>query len=425
MDGTYRITTLGCKVNKADSLSIEEGFCRRGYVPASLGETPQVWVVNTCAVTEEAFRKSKKEVKRARKSGARVAATGCAVEMKPEVFEEIGVFCAVKNKDKENISNYFTTRGKRANYILSGGRTRMPLKIQDGCERNCSYCVVPRLRQKACLPMEEVLARARELTRNGAGEIVLCGIDVGRYEDPESGKGLEGLLLDLAKEVPDTWIRLSSIELSEVSEGMISLFGERNPGNICPHLHIPLQSADDKVLSDMGRGYTREEFFAKLSYIKERIPNVAVSTDVMVGFPTEGEAEFLHTLAFLKEASFSRTHVFKYSPRPGTRAEKLDDAISPQEKSERARRVREVASSSARDFHWGFLGRIIMVLMESFDEGGGVLKGRAMPYVRVDVQGCPELVGKKMPVVVEEANENGLKGRLQDLATGSNDFFGR
>ncbi|MDD5447544.1 MAG: MiaB/RimO family radical SAM methylthiotransferase [Actinomycetota bacterium] len=426
MDGTYRITTLGCKVNKADSLAIEEGFCQRGYVPVPQGEPPEVWVVNTCAVTEEAFRKSKKEVKRAKKSGARIAVTGCAVEMKPEAFEEIGVFYAVKNIHKENIPGYFITRGERANHALVRERTRVPLKIQDGCERGCSYCVIPRLRQRVCLPMEKVLARARELAQGGAGEIVLCGIDVGRYEDPESGKGLEELLLGLAEEVPDTWIRLSSIELSEVSEGVISLLAERNPGNICPHLHIPLQSADNKVLFDMGRGYTREEFFEKLSRIKRRIPDVAVSTDAMVGFPTEGEKEFLHTLDFLKEAGFSRTHVFKYSPRPGTKAEAFGDVVSPREKSERARRAREVASSSACDFHHGFVGRIIMVLMESFcEEDGGVLRGRAMPYMQVSVRGWPELVGKKVPAVIEEANSNGLKGRLEDLTMGCNNFSGR
>ncbi|MFH1149865.1 MAG: MiaB/RimO family radical SAM methylthiotransferase [Actinomycetota bacterium] len=362
---TYRVTTLGCRVNRADSLAIERQLAGAGYRRAAPGETPSVWVVNTCAVTGEGMRKSRKAVRRSAASGARVFVTGCGVDFDPEAFDVEGVESLMDNAGKPGIARSMTPLrgGVPAESWAPEDLTRVPVKVQEGCERRCSYCVVPHLRPDPySRSMRDVLSEVRLLKGSGVGEVILCGIDLGGYRDPETGADLVALAQRVLEDAAPSWVRLSSIELSDVTDGLVGLIGEEQ--GLCPHLHLPLQSGDGGVLRDMARSYTPEWFLERISVLRERAPGISITTDVMVGFPTEGDEEFENTARVLEAMSVSRVHVFRYSPRRGTAAHPMGDPVDPAVKRARALAVRGIAARSAQRFQEGLVGRIIPVLVE-------------------------------------------------------------
>ncbi|MHB8895215.1 MAG: radical SAM protein, partial [Candidatus Geothermincolia bacterium] len=240
---TYRVTTLGCRVNKADSLAIERELASRGFRRAGPDAVPDVWVLNTCAVTSEGMRKSRKAVRRSASSGARVIVTGCGVDFDAKAFEVEGVDSLFTNVDKENIVE--RTLGPAGAMRLEPQfnkeeLVRVPVKVQEGCRRFCAYCVVPFLRpEPSSKPTAEIVREVEELERRGVGEAILCGIDLGSYLDPDTGGRLDSVVEAVSETAPGIWLRLSSIELSDVGEGILEHMRARR---LSSHLHLPLQS---------------------------------------------------------------------------------------------------------------------------------------------------------------------------------------
>lgn len=417
-ENTYRITTLGCRVNRADSLGIERDFARFGYRPARRGENPELWVVNTCAVTAEGSRKSRKAVRKCTQSGARVVVTGCASEMDRAAFEgEHGVDMVVPNRDKHRLASSISRAGdpgEAAVPWVPTGLARVPVKVQDGCRRYCSYCVVPYLRgELVCRDLSSVLEEVGALAGAGVGEAIICGIDLGGYRDPESGDGLERLVREIIRVAGGMWIRLSSLELYDISDGLLELLKEDDC--LCKHLHLPLQSGDGGVLSDMGRMYSPEAFYEKVEYIRRAVPGIAVTTDVMVGFPTESEAAFENTRSLLSDIGFSRVHVFRYSPRPGTAAFALGDPVETAIKKRRSAELRKLTSASAERFNAALVGRIIPVLVEgNMESEPGHVFARAESFAGVVMKGDGALVGRKVRARMISAAAEGFRGETTD-----------
>ncbi len=417
---TYRVSTLGCRVNRADSLAIERELASAGLIRAHPGEVPTVWVVNTCAVTAEGMKKSRKLIRRCARSGAAVVVTGCGVDFDAGELDAPGVAAVFGNVRKDEAAT--------AAAGLAGCRAcapqplewspedlvRIPVKVQEGCERFCTYCIVPHLRPpSSSRAAAEVVDEVRSLARLGVGEVIICGIDLGSYREPDTGGGLESLVSAVLDAVPDTWVRLSSIELSDVSDGLAALLRDRD--NLCRHLHLPMQSADESVLAAMGRDYKPADFLARVGELRRQVPGLTVTTDVMVGFPGEDDPAFGRTKQALESAGFSRVHVFKYSPRRGTSACRLGDPVEPAVKQERATELRRAAGAAADRFHRTFVGRIIPVLVEApMDSEPGCLFARAESFAGVVLEGDESLVGRRVDVLVTSGGGGLMRGSLTE-----------
>jgi len=411
---SYLITTLGCRVNRADSISIERDFAETGFRKAGPDEVPDVWVVNTCAVTAEGMRKSRKAVRRCARSGAHIIVTGCAPELELDTFQTLtGVHAVVKNSEKSKIASMASELEGWADQPIPwrcDKLVRVPLKVQDGCERFCTYCVVPYIRGKhVSRTLPDVIRDLGAMSDAGVGEVVICGIDLGSYRDLESGAVLDDLVERVVDNAGDMWVRLSSIELCEVTDRLLETMSGENA--LRKYLHVPLQSGDDTVLADMGRNYSTAWFRSRVAEIRDAVPEAGISTDVMVGFPTESEEAFARTRSMMEETGFSRAHVFKYSPRPLTAAISLGDPVEPVTKGRRAEELIRISRESAVRFHRGLIGRIILVLVEGMLEGeAGSVLGRAGNFAGVVINGDRGLVGKKIPVRVTGYGPRWLRG---------------
>ena len=411
---TYRVTTLGCRVNRADSLQLESDLRAKGLKRAGGGEAPDVWVVNTCAVTAEGMRKSRKAARRAASAAARVLVTGCGVDYDPSAWTGKRAMETFPNAAKSSMIG--TALGGESESVPfrevdPGELVRVPLKVQDGCSRFCAYCIVPYLRPppfSRC--SREVVRQVEALCSCGTGEIILCGTDLGSYREPSSGEGLGRLVEEVSRACGDAWLRLSSIEFGDVDGTLVE---HMNGGRLCEHLHLPTQSGSDEILARMGRGYTAGEFERAVSVLRGAVKGLAVSGDIMVGFPGETEEHHRETLEVVERTAFSRLHVFKYSPRPGTRACAMGDNVAPDVKDRRAAEVRHVARGSASRFHEGYVGRIIQVLVEGpVNTRPGTMFGRSRGFAGVVFPGSPELLGRKVRVEVTGAGSEWLEGRL-------------
>jgi len=422
---TYRLTTLGCRVNKADSLALERDLADRGYVRARADAVPDLWVVNTCAVTSAGMKKSRKAVRRCAASGARVIVTGCGADLEPSAFITGGVEAVLANRDKGSLAAEACgpAGGPGASEPWAPEElARVPVKVQEGCARFCSYCIVPYLRPSPySRPVQSVVEEARAIASGGAGEIILCGIDLGSYSDPETGAGVDVLAGRVREAAPGLWVRLSSIELSDVTEPLLEQMRKQR---ICRHLHIPLQSGDAGVLRAMGRVYTPEAFAERVEEIRDSVQDIAITSDVMVGFPPEDEAAFRNTLALVERLRFSRLHVFKYSPRPMTKAFELGDPVPPPVKAARAQALREAAQRVAGEFHAALVGRIIPVLVEdTMDSEPGMLFARAESFAGAVFEGPAEVIGKVIDLEVTSSDASLVRGELVSRRDGLEDEF--
>lgn len=379
----------------------------KGYREASDSEPPAVWIVNTCAVTAEGARKSRKAVRRCVSSGARVIVTGCAASL--EDWTARGAAGVFSNDEKPGIASWACPDdGGAPVSFTASGLVRAPLKVQDGCRRYCSYCMVPYLRGRPySRTVRDVLADAVALREAGAREAVICGIDLGSYEGPE-GEKLVDLVEALLGMAPSMHLRLSSLAHSDIDDRLLALMAADN--NLCRHLHLPMQSGDARVLADMRRGYTPRDFEQKVEEIRASVPGVAVTTDVMVGFPTESEEAFDVTAAMLESLGFARVHVFRYSPRPGTKAFALGDPVSALEKDRRSEVLRGIAAMNAGRFHARFVGRIMPVLVEAtMKTEPGCVFARTESFVGVIIEGSRDLVGRSIVARIKASNSDGLR----------------
>lgn len=381
------LLSLGCKVNQSEILRMESELRGRGGVElVGLDEGPELCIINTCTVTSKSDSQSRQMARRAAKAGSKVILTGCYAELNPEEARGLkDVVAVVKNSDKDNIINVLFGNTS-SNTLISAppppiSRSRYFLKLQDGCDYSCSYCAVPLARgpSRSVWP-QDVIERVRRAVEDGFKEVVLTGIHLGLYGgDLSPMTKLAVIVEEILKKTDVARLRLSSLEVSEVDDRLLGLM---KLGRLCRHLHIPLQSGADGLLRLMRRPYTRGQYIERVGRIAADLPGLGLGTDVIVGFPGEGEREFEATLAALEGLPFSYIHVFSYSERPATRAAGLPGKVSPKVKARRSEALRGLSARKREGFLRGLAGLELEVLVEQ-KGAGGVLAGTADNYAKV------------------------------------------
>ena len=380
----FELINLGCKVNAFETEAVGQQLERTGLVRADGKEPADVTVIFTCAVTNTAAAKSRKMIHRARRKNpqAVIAVAGCYAQIEPEALKEADILIGTAHKQYlgEYISRYLNDHvpvrdvGDLKNVCFEplpldsfSQRTRAFLRIQDGCDQYCAYCVIPFARgHERSMDPDQVIAEVRKLSRYHK-ELVLAGIHTGRY-GREYHMTLTDLLKRILSEVSDLpRIRISSIEVTELSDEFVDLFC-REP-RIAKHLHIPLQSGSDAVLKRMGRPYTADEYYRKLEEIRSYVPDVSVSADLMTGFPGETDERFAETLSFLDRCRFSFLHVFPFSVRKGTAAEEMDGQVAPEIRKQRAAVCLKRSEAYYEAYAKSMIGRDVQVLMETEHSG--------------------------------------------------------
>ena len=418
---------MGCKVNQVETEAMESLFVKSGYEIVNFTEKADIYVVNTCSVTSLGEQKSRKLIHRAHRENEKaiIAVVGCYAQANGEEIAKIsGVSVVIGAKDKAKIVEFVedALKGKFVNAVtdargntefeeitanFSQNRTRAFLKIEDGCENFCSYCIIPYLRGKIkSRSLESIKKEAVSLADKGFLEIVLTGIHLGMY-----GKDTGNTLFDAIKGVLCNTniprLRLGSLESVELSENIIELAAK--DGRLAPHFHLPLQSGSNAVLKAMNRHYTKEEF-KKLAYkIIDKLPTASISTDIIVGFPNETAELFNETLDFVKSVPFSRIHIFPYSKRPGTVAANMENCVSETEKKQRVKILTELANKKTREFIGKFIGKELSVLFET--ETDGVSNGLTDNYIRVYTKDKAQL-NKISRVALEDFYNDGVMGRI-------------
>ncbi len=367
---TMRVTllTLGCRVNQAESAVLEGTLKENGVTIVELKDNPDVCIVNTCTVTSKGDYSSRQLVRRAARAGAKVIVTGCYSQLKPSEVKAIpGVSEVVENRKKYDIVTMITGRPADLVYNLSS-RSRPHLKIQDGCNFECSYCSVPRARggSRSILP-EEAVERAQAIGSKGHNEIVLTGIHLGFYgHDLKVKSSLSILLKRLLAQTDIARFRLSSLEIGELTDELVEIMQNER---ICNHLHLPLQSGSDKILRLMNRRYNAGHYSNAVRFVADKVDNLSLGTDVIVGFPGEGHGEFSDTWNLINDLPFSYLHIFPYSVRPGTRAESMSATVSKQVVADRLARLRDLAILKKSSYMARQIGRELDVIIEDSAEG--------------------------------------------------------
>lgn len=432
---TVAFSTLGCKVNQYETEALTELFRRRGYHVTGWQQPADVYVINTCAVTSQAVAKSRHQIRHAAKQNpeAKVVVIGCFAQLEADKILEIpGVTLVVGTQDRAKIvamldemdfdkptsAVYEHIKGSAFEDLTVSdffGHTRAMLKIQEGCQNFCSYCIIPYARgPERSRSVSGVLAEATRLGQAGYREVVLTGIHLSSYgRDLEQKTDLAALLHELAKVDGIERIRLSSVEPTDFSDELVNLFsGERK---LCPHLHIPLQSGEDEVLRRMNRRYRTDDYRQLVARLRQALPELAITTDIIVGFPGETEEQFASVCAFVEEMAFSRLHVFRFSPRHGTPAAKYADPIPSVIQEERSERLRSLGERMAREYHNRFVGRMLDVLFEQKGEQSEVWTGYTGNYIRVSahLDEGQAMAGTILPVLLTSANVEGATGKLQ------------
>jgi threonylcarbamoyladenosine tRNA methylthiotransferase MtaB len=367
---TFATEFLGCKVSMVDAQRIRERLAEDGHREQAV-ELARVRVVNTCCVTAEAVAKSRKAVRRAARTADRVLVTGCAAAL-PGAFADLGRRVEVISARSERITDHVSTAvgalGCTGGSPLPFARTRAYLKIQDGCSFGCSYCVIPQVRGPSrSRSAAAVLREAERRAEQGHRELVLTGVNLGCFRDRGAGLDLAGLLEAVAAIPGVRRVRLSSIEVNHLSDRLLRVLGS-TPG-VARHLHVPMQSGADGVLRAMRRRYTAAGFASKMGRARELVPGINLTSDVIVGHPSEDDAAFAGTLAAVRAIGFTKVHTFPYSPRPGT-ADAGEDRVPAAVKRDRSRRLRTLSDAQGARHRAAKVGRRELVLVET-DDGRG------------------------------------------------------
>ena len=411
------IATLGCKVNAYDSATIAERLRAAGCRLVALEAGADVVIVNSCTVTDAADAESRRLARRARRlnPAARVILTGCYAQTKPNeaaavdaVDHVIGLnrldalTRAVTGVGVERIVVGASRREREVSTVGARrfeGQTRAFLKVQEGCDLFCTFCIVPMARGRSrSLSPRAVLGEIEALAVEGFEEVVLTGVHLGGYgHDLDPPVDLAWLVGAIAEQRRVPRLRLSSIDPHEVSESLLRVMAEAP--SVCHHLHVPLQSADDGVLARMRRRYDAAVARERLAMIRELLPDAAIGTDLIAGFPGEDDADFERTLAFLDESPLSSFHVFPYSVRSGTTAAKLDGRVPPATIAARASRLRALGDRKHAEFARRFDGAVAELLVESTrDRATGALRGYTRNYLRASLDGPDTLMGRRVRV---------------------------
>ena len=425
----YIITTLGCKVNQFETQAMEERLQEHGHEPAVPGELADAVLINTCAVTAESGRKSRQVIRRLRDEnpGAVVAVCGCYAQLSPEENEEIGarvifgtgdrmafvdaVERAVKDGvGEKNIDRPFSR--KELEHLPAGavsGRTRAMLKIQDGCRNFCTYCIIPYVRGSLrSMPISDAVAETKKLRDEGFRELVLTGIEVASYGlDLPNRPGLEDVVEAVASESGEMRLRLGSLEPTVITEDFCRRLAAT--GKVCRHFHLSLQSGCDRTLKAMNRKYDTEFFYHTVELLREWFPGCALTGDLITGFPGETEEDHRATLAFLEECAFSGLHVFPYSRRPGTPADRLPDQLTAAVKNRRAHEAKAVSVRTGSAFLDAGVGQTLPVLFESGSGQGSI--GHSDTYLLVQVP-QEDLRGELRQVLITSRENEMLIGEI-------------
>lgn len=425
---SVRFVTYGCKANQYDTQVLREALVRRGLEEAE--RDADLVVVNTCTVTAEAGRKARQLVRRLHREdpATRIAVTGCLAESEPEVLRELpGVEWVLGNGDAKRPVNFLRQLGFDADPEELGipagitafaGHTRAFVKIQDGCDKACAFCIIPSTRGRSrSRGIAELEAEIRGLVEAGHLEVVLCGIHIGHW-GLDLGLELADLLERLVALEPRDAdgaplpfrLRLSSIEATEVSDRIVALIAAR-PERLAPHLHMPMQSGDDAVLARMNRWYDVETYLAACDRIRAGLDRPAFTADVLVGFPGETDAEFENTLRTAEDAGFARVHVFPFSARPGTAAWDLPGRVAPEVVRERRARLSELTHETAERYRAALAGAEEWVVLEGFSGLCGRYQRVRVPAE--ELAGAPPAVAVRLEVHGEELVGRPLEGSLR------------
>ncbi|MCY8233546.1 tRNA (N(6)-L-threonylcarbamoyladenosine(37)-C(2))-methylthiotransferase MtaB [Priestia endophytica] len=437
--------TLGCKVNHYETEAIWQLFQNNGYERVEYEQTSDVYVINTCTVTNTGDKKSRQVIRRAirKNPDAVICVTGCYAQTSPaEIMAIPGVDIVVGTQDRIKMLEYIE-QYKKERQPINGvtnimrnrvyeeldvpaftDRTRASLKIQEGCNNFCTFCIIPWARglMRSRDP-EEVIRQAQQLVDAGYKEIVLTGIHTGGYGEDMKDYNLAALLRDLEARVAGLKrIRISSIEASQITDEVIDVLNNSNI--VVRHLHVPLQSGSNTVLKRMRRKYTMEFFGERLDRLREALPGVAITSDVIVGFPGETEEEFMETYNFIKDYNFSELHVFPYSKRTGTPAARMEDQIDEEIKNERVHRLIELSDQLAKEYASNYEGEVLEVIPEEVDKENpesGLFIGYTDNYLKVKFQATEDMIGKLVRVKITKSgypyNEGQFLRVVEDTLT--------
>lgn len=427
--------TLGCKLNFSETSTIARSFQDEGFQRVDFEEPADIYVINTCSVTENADRQFKSIVRKAQKVNpdAFVAAIGCYAQLKPEELAAVeGVDLVLGAKEKFKLTDYIHDLLNNPDRSQSGGqihscdisetdfyvsaysmgdRTRAFLKVQDGCDYKCTYCTIPLARGiSRSDTLENVVKNAREIAQKGIREIVLTGVNIGDYGKGEFGnKRHEHTFLELVQALDQVSgierLRISSIEPNLLNNAIIEFVAQSN--TFVPHFHIPLQSGSNDILKKMKRRYLRELYVDRVQKIRQLMPHACIGVDVIVGFPGETDAHFLETYHFLNELEISYLHVFTYSERDHTEAAEMSGVVPPQVRAKRSKMLRGLSVKKRRAFYESQLGSFRTVLFEG-ENKEGYIHGFTENYVKVKTPWNPELVNTLHPIQLMHIDDDGL-----------------
>lgn len=422
--------TLGCKLNFSETSTIARNFQEEGYEKVEFNNDPDVVVINTCSVTENADKRFKTIVKQAQKTNADafIIGIGCYAQLKPEELADVeGVDLVLGATEKFKVTDYITDLTKNefgevhsceideADFYVGsysiGDRTRAFLKVQDGCDYKCTYCTIPLARGiSRSDKLENVLNNAKEISEQGIKEIVLTGVNIGDYGKGEFGnKKHEHTFLDLVKALDVVEgidrVRISSIEPNLLKDETIDFVAESNC--FVPHFHIPLQSGSNTLLKKMRRRYLKELYVDRVARIKESMPDACIGVDVIVGFPGETDELFLETFNFLKDLDISYLHVFTFSERENTPAAEMEEIVPVKVRKKRSKLLRGLSAKKRRAFYESQLNTTHEVLFEG-ENKAGYIHGFTENYVKVKAFWNPVLVNTKHQVVLHEIDDDGM-----------------
>jgi threonylcarbamoyladenosine tRNA methylthiotransferase MtaB len=402
------ILTLGCKVNQAESAFIAGGLSKRGMEVVDLSGQPDYSVINTCTVTAKSDYQSRQLIRRAARTGAKVIVTGCYSQVNPgEVRQIEGVFDIVPNTNKYSIIDMLDDNISSSTLFVSG-RSRPYVKVQDGCNNACSYCIVPKARGRSrSIGIPSILKMISELETQGYQEIVLTGINLGAFgRDLQPESRLVNLLRSILDRTRIRRIRLSSLELNEVDEEIIELLHEPR---ICKHLHIPLQSGDDSILRLMNRKYAVRDFISAIERISKSVKNIAIGTDIIVGFPGEGDPEFSHTRETIESLPLAYIHIFPFSARPMTVASRMTMQNATSTRKERFAVLNAVNIKKKEEYMSSQLRKILDIVIEVRCPDGSVL-GTSSNYLKVRTTSDGHRKGSLIYVGVSRIEDGVLTG---------------
>lgn len=419
----FKVVTLGCRTNQYESQAYQDQLIALGYSAAHEGEQAEVCIVNTCTVTESADSSSRHEIRQlARQNpGAKLVVTGCFAEQQPDVVRQLeGVSHVVANKEKDRLLSHIFPDTELPEFAINHfeSHTRAFIKVQDGCNSFCTYCIIPYVRGRSrSRTTAEIIKEVENLIANGFKEVVLTGINIGDFDGNPPEGGQPDRLADLVRAVDKVpglkRLRVSSIDPDEVDDDLLDAIV--NGKNTCQSMHVVLQSGSNVILKRMNRKYTRQDFMSTVDRLRHASPDFTFTTDIIVGFPGETEADFEDTLSVMRDVKFAKVHMFPYSERPRTRAALFPNKVAPEIIKERKQRVLRLSEQVAYELRQSYVGRRLSILTENGDgHHPGEIGGHTDNFLMVWVPGEGLDTNQIVDVELVANTPQGLIGRVID-----------